>query len=73
MNAKNVFLKILERFVKEQNENGTIEKKEQERNNLAEGRHSRTERNNFKKVGTCPSLLKTKTPVKEEFNSIFAI
>ena len=50
MNAKNVFLKILERFVKEQNENGTIEKKEQERNNLAEGPCSRPVRNDFKKV-----------------------
>ena len=46
----------MERFVKERNENGTIEKKEQERNDLAEGPHSRTERNDFKKVGTCPAL-----------------
>ena len=29
---------------------------EQERNDLAEGPRSRTERNNFKKVGTCPAL-----------------
>ena len=36
--------------------NGTIGKKERERNNLAEGSHSRTERNDLKKVGTCPAL-----------------
>ena len=30
--------------------------KEKERNDLAEGPRSRTERNNFKKVGTCPDL-----------------
>ena len=40
----------------ERNENGTIEKKERERNDLAEGPRSRTERNNLKKVGTCPAL-----------------
>ena len=32
-------------------------KEEQEWNNLAEGPCSRTERNDFKKVGTCPALL----------------
>ena len=32
-------------------------KEERERNDLAEGPRSRTERNNFKKVGTCPALL----------------
>ena len=41
----------------EWNKNRTIEKKEQERNNLAEGPGSRTEQNNFKKVRTCPALL----------------
>ena len=40
----------------ERNENGTIEKKERERNNLAEGPRSKTERNDFKNVGTCPAL-----------------
>jgi len=40
----------------EQNENRTI-KKEQEQNDLAVDPRSRTERNNFKKVGTCPGLL----------------
>ena len=40
----------------ELNENGTILKKERERNDLAEGPRSRTERNNFKKVETCPAL-----------------
>ena len=33
-------------------------KEEQERNDLAEGPRSRTERNDFKKVGTCPALMK---------------
>ena len=32
-------------------------KEERERNDLADGPRSRTERNNFKKVGTCPALL----------------
>ena len=40
----------------ERNENGTIKKKERERNDLAEGPRSRTERNDFKKVGSCPAL-----------------
>ena len=31
-------------------------KEEQERNDLAEGPRSRTERNDLKKVGTCPTL-----------------
>ena len=31
-------------------------KKERERNELVEGPRSRTERNYFKKVGTCPAL-----------------
>jgi len=48
-------------FYSEQNgsgQNGTerYKKKEQERNDLAEGPRSRTERNDFKKVGTCPAL-----------------
>ena len=34
-----------------------IKKEERERNDLAEGPRSRTERNNFKKVGTCPALV----------------
>ena len=37
--------------------NGTIQKKERERNDLAEGSGSRMERNDFKKVGTCPSPI----------------
>ena len=32
-------------------------KKERERNDIAEGPRSRTERNDFKKVGTCPALV----------------
>ena len=40
--------------------NGTrterLKKKEQERNDLDEGPCSRMERNDFKKVGTCPAL-----------------
>ena len=32
-------------------------KKERERNDLAEGPRSRTERNDFKKFGTCPALI----------------
>ena len=31
-------------------------KEERERNDLAEGPRSRTKRNDFKKVGTCPAL-----------------
>ena len=38
----------------ERNENGTI-KKERERNNLAEGPRSRTERNDLKKSRNVPS------------------
>ena len=41
--------------------NGTrterLNKKERERNDLAEGPRSRAERNDFKKVGTCPALV----------------
>ena len=33
-----------------------IGKKEQDRNDLAKGPRTRTERNNFNKVGTCPAL-----------------
>ena len=33
-----------------------LEKKEQERKHLAEGSRSRTERNDFKRFGTCPAL-----------------
>ena len=32
-------------------------KNERERNDLAEGSRFRTERNDFKKVGTCPTLI----------------
>ena len=38
-------------------ERNDIRKKEQERNNLAEGPRSRTERNDLKKVGMCPALF----------------
>ena len=38
---------------------GTIQKKERERNDSAEGPRSRTVRNDFKKVETCPALAKT--------------
>ena len=51
-----VLLLRTERNGTKRNENGTIEKKERERNDLAEGPRSRTERNDFKKVGTCPAL-----------------
>ena len=34
-----------------------MKKKERERKDLAEGPRSRTERNDLKKVGTCPALL----------------
>ena len=51
-----VLLFRTERNGREQNENGTVEKKEREQNDLAEGPRSRTERNNFKKVGKCPAL-----------------
>ena len=37
---------------KERNENRMIEKKEREQNDLAKGPRSRTERNDFQKVGT---------------------
>ena len=39
----------------ERNKSGKIEKKERERKDL-EGPRSRTERNDLKKVGTCPAL-----------------
>ena len=39
----------------ERNENGTMKKK-RERTNLAEDPRSRTERNDLRKVGTCPAL-----------------
>ena len=32
-------------------------KEEREQKDLAEGPHSRTERKDFKKVGTCPALI----------------
>ena len=38
-------------------ERNDLKKKERERNDLAEGPRSRTERNDFKKVGTCPALI----------------
>ena len=37
-------------------ERNDLKKTERERNDLAEGPRSRTERNDFKKVGTCPAL-----------------
>ena len=56
-NGKAVLLLRTERNGTERNENGTIKKKEQERNDQAEAPRSRTERNDFKKVGTCPALV----------------
>ena len=53
-NGKTVLLLRTERNGTERNENGTIKK--EERNDLAEGPRSRTERNDFKKVGMCPAL-----------------
>ena len=41
----------------EWDEKGTIEKKEREQNDLAEGPCSRTERNDFKKVKTMPYVF----------------
>ena len=38
-------------------ERNDLKKTEQEQNNLAEGPRSRLERNDFKKVGTCPALV----------------
>ena len=45
----------MERDERERERNN--KKEERERNDLAEGPRSRTERNNFKKVGTCPALV----------------
>ena len=42
-----------------------LKKKERERNNLAEGPRFRTERNNLKKVGTCPALTETAITIKQ--------
>ena len=61
-NWKTVLLLRTERNGTERNENGTIKKEEREQNDLAEGPRSRTERNDFKKVGTCPALVKTLQP-----------
>ena len=44
-----VSLTVKETGSTERNENGTIEKKEQEQKDLAEGHRSRTERNDLKK------------------------
>ena len=44
-------------------------KKERERNGLSEGPRSRTERNDFKKVGMCPALIQTTVhlyPINED-------
>ena len=38
-----------------------MKKKEQERNDLAEGPRSRMERNDLKKVGMCPALPTSST------------
>ena len=51
-----VLLRRTERNGTERNENGTKKKKKRERNDQAEAPRSRTERNDFKKVGTCPAL-----------------
>ena len=52
-NAKNG----TEREDRSSTQNGTErDGTERERNDLAEGPRSRTERNDFKKVGTCPAL-----------------
>ena len=56
-NGETVLLLKTER--NETERNGTIQKKERERNDLAEGLCSRTARNDFKKVGTCPALVST--------------
>ena len=51
-----ILLLRTERNGMERNKNGTIEKKEQERNDLAEGPRSKTKRNDLKKVGMFPAL-----------------
>ena len=43
---------------------------ERERNNLAEGPRSRTERNDFKKVGTCPALPRCSRVSPQRFSSL---
>ena len=50
-----ILLLRTERNGTERNENGTIEKKEREQNNLAEGPHFRKERNHLKKRQNVPS------------------
>ena len=57
-NGKTVLLLRTERNGTERNVMERYKKREQERNDLAEGPRSRTERNDFKKVGTCPALCK---------------
>ena len=47
---------LILRIRTERNENGTIEKRVPEQKDHAEGPCSRTERNDSKKVGTCPAL-----------------
>ena len=54
----------------ERNENGTMKKK-RERTNLAEDPRSRTERNDLKKVGTCPALQMTRA-TQQTSHSIIA-
>ena len=46
----------LDRSENKWNINETIEEKEQEQNDLAEGPYSRMKWNDFKKVETCPAL-----------------
>ena len=43
---------------------------ERERNDLAEGPRSRTERNDFKKVGTCPALPRCSRVSPQRFSSL---
>jgi len=60
-NGKTVLLLRTEQNGTERNKNGTIKKEEQEPNDLAEGPRSRTEQNDFKKVGMCPALDKAQS------------
>ena len=56
-NRKTVLLLRTERNGTERNVMERYKKRERERNDLAEGSGSRMERNDFKKVGTCPSPI----------------
>ena len=58
---KTVLLLRTERDGTEQERND--KKEERERNDLAEGPRFRTERNDLKKVGTCPALFTTISPL----------